>query len=92
MHHVLHAPALTAQGFRHGFSTRLGGVSRAPWGSLNLGLSVGDVPEHVLENQRRFAAEVGYEAERLFTLDQVHGRRVRRVTIYADRWRMVELG
>lgn len=84
MHHVLHAPALTAQGFRHGFSTRLGGVSRAPWGSLNLGLSVGDVPEHVLENQRRFAAEVGYEAERLFTLDQVHGRRVRRVTKYDE--------
>jgi YfiH family protein len=80
MHNVLHAPVLTAQGFRHGFSTRRGGVSHAPFDSLNLALSVGDVPEHVAENQQRFAAAVGYDASRLFTLSQVHGREVRRVT------------
>lgn len=29
----------------HGFSTRLGGVSPAPWDSLNLGANRGDAPE-----------------------------------------------
>ena len=37
----------------HGFSTRLGGVSPAPWDSLNLGAARGDAPEHVAENFRR---------------------------------------
>jgi YfiH family protein len=80
MHNVLHAPMLTAQGFRHGFSTRRGGVSHGPFHSLNLALSVGDVPEHVAENQQRFAALVGYDAAQLFTLNQVHGRDVRCIT------------
>jgi polyphenol oxidase len=84
MHNVLHAPSLTGLGFRHGFSTRRGGVSRAPFASLNLALSVGDAPEHVAENQRRFAAAVGYEAKQLFTLNQVHGRHVRRVAAGED--------
>ena len=33
--------------------TRKGGVSPVPWSSLNLGGTVGDDPEHVLENKRR---------------------------------------
>ena len=32
-------------GFAHGFSTRVGGVSPAPWDSLNLGAGRGDEPE-----------------------------------------------
>ena len=36
-------------------STRAGGVSAAPWDSLNLGVAVGDDPAAVAENRRRFA-------------------------------------
>lgn len=62
-------------------STRLGGVSRAPYDSLNLrppGLrgDAADAPGDVFENQRRFAAAIG---ARPVWLDQVHGRGVVRV-------------
>ena len=40
-------------------STRAGGVSTGPWRGLNLGRSVGDAPEAVAENRRRFAASLG---------------------------------
>ena len=49
----------------HGFSTRLGGVSREHLASMNLSFSRGDVEENVLENHRRFAKAVGYNSERL---------------------------
>ena len=40
-------------GVRHGFSTRIGGVSPAPWDSLNLGVGRGDDMDRVRENSRR---------------------------------------
>ncbi len=54
-------------------STRAGGVSRAPWDSLNLGTAVGDDPEAVAHNRQRLAAAIG--ARPVF-LHQVHGNRV----------------
>jgi polyphenol oxidase len=72
----LRSPLLSRHGFRHGFSPRQGGVSRAPYDSCNLGRGVGDDPEHVAENHRRFAAAVGYEPHALFEVNQVHGREV----------------
>ena len=51
-------------------STRTGGVSAAPWDSLNLGLAVGDDAQAVAENRRRFVALTG--AQPLW-LQQVHG-------------------
>jgi YfiH family protein len=74
---VLCAPQLKDHGFAHGFSTRQGGVSAAPYVSLNLGRSVGDDAASVVENRRRFAAQVGYAPELLFELNQVHGGHVR---------------
>ena len=47
-------------GWRAAFSTRLGGVSKTPFRSLNLSLAVGDDPADVLENRRRLAAGLGY--------------------------------
>ncbi|MGL5891107.1 MAG: laccase domain-containing protein, partial [Bacteroidia bacterium] len=38
---------------RHGFSTRHGGISPAPFNSLNLGGSE-DTPENIAENRRIF--------------------------------------
>ncbi|HEY2735490.1 MAG TPA: peptidoglycan editing factor PgeF [Polyangiales bacterium] len=76
---VLRARNLSKQGFSHGFSTRLDGVSAGPFASLNLGNAGLDAAENIAENQRRFAREVGYAPESLFTSSQVHGRTVRRV-------------
>jgi len=43
-------------------STRAGGVSAGALATLNLGRSVGDVPEAVAENRRRFAASLRLRA------------------------------
>jgi YfiH family protein len=75
---VLRARNLTGAGIRHGFSTRLGGVSVGAYASMNLARAVGDDPEAVAENHRRFAAAVGYEVGRLYESSQVHGARALR--------------
>lgn len=53
-------------------TTRAGGISQAPWSSLNLGDHVGDDPEAVAENRRRLAAHLPGEP---VWLRQVHGTR-----------------
>jgi YfiH family protein len=60
----------------HAFSTRIGGVSDGPYGALNLGLGSGDERPRVQTNRQRFGAVVGFDAETLVTLRQVHGNRV----------------
>ena len=55
------------------FTTRAGGVSSAPWDSLNLGDHVGDVPAHVAANRAQLSAAVGAHA---VFLQQVHGQTV----------------
>jgi YfiH family protein len=62
------------------FTTRVGGVSPAPFDTLNLGRSTSDAAEHVAENRRRVLHTLGLTPERLATAGQVHGRDVRRVT------------
>jgi hypothetical protein len=72
-------PRLGTPGVAALVSTRSGGVSRGPFTSLNLGTAVGDEPEAVNENRRRFAAAIG--AVPVF-LRQMHGTRV--VRLLAD--------
>lgn len=57
---------------RHGIFTRAGGVSAAPWNSLNLGGNVGDDPLAVRENHRRMYAALGVNGDRASTVWQVH--------------------
>ena len=57
--------------FVHGFATRAGGVSPAPYDSLNLGMRWGDAREHVLENRRRL--QLACAARALYVVAQVHG-------------------
>lgn len=68
------------RGISHGFSTRLGGVSRPPFDTLNLGPGRGDEQANVEENYRRFFAAVGAEPERAVLSKQIHGITVRAVT------------
>jgi len=63
-------------GLVHAVSTRHGGVSPAPFDTLNLGLSCGDAPENVAANRRRLAEAVGARPEQLATCFQVHGAQV----------------
>ena len=67
-------------GVRHGFSTRRGGVSPAPWDSLNLGPGRGDAPENVAENYRRFFTALGADPARAVLSLQVHRDGVRLCT------------
>ena len=85
MRDLLRSTLLERAGVVHGFNLRTGGVSQGPYASLNLGRSVGDDPEHVAENLRRFASAIGYEADALFTVSQVHGAAVRVVSGADDR-------
>ncbi|WP_019000920.1 peptidoglycan editing factor PgeF [Succinimonas amylolytica] len=58
-------------GIRAFFTTRVGGVSEAPWNSLNLGDHVGDIPEHVQENRRKVRRLLPANA-RIFWMHQTH--------------------
>lgn len=56
-------------------TTRVGGASSAPWGSLNLGSHVGDDPVHVRQNRERLlqALRAVAPAQPPQWLNQVHG-------------------
>ena len=75
-------PLLVAESITvpHGFTGRFGGVSQAPYDSLNLGLNRGDAPENVAENRRRLAEALGYEESKLVLTHQTHSDIVRVVT------------
>lgn len=71
-------PALEAVPFvRHGFSTRLGGVSQGIYASMNLSFTRGDDPCAVRENFDRFCSAVGVLADRVVVSAQEH-----HITIY----------
>ncbi|HEX8515038.1 MAG TPA: peptidoglycan editing factor PgeF [Bacteroidia bacterium] len=57
-------------------STREGGVSPAPYSSLNLGMSVKDDPGNVLKNRELFFSALGIKQEDVTKSHQVHGIKV----------------
>ena len=65
---------------RHGFSTRLGGVSKGYYSSMNLSFERGDDPEAVRENFRRMGAAIGVSCEDMVLSKQTHTTNVRIVT------------
>jgi polyphenol oxidase len=69
---VLRATLL--EGYRHGFTTRAGGVSLPPFDSLDLSLRRD--ADALVENQRRVARAVGFEVGTLRQVTQVHGARI----------------
>lgn len=56
----------------HGIFTRKGGISPQPWASLNLGGTVGDTRENVIENRRRIYQVMERPVESIFDVWQVH--------------------
>lgn len=61
------------QDVRHGIFTRLGGVSQAPWDTLNIGGTVGDDLVAVRRNHELMYQALGLSADCIVTTWQVHG-------------------
>lgn len=64
----------------HGFSTRLGGVSKGHLASMNLSFSREDGRETVNTNFQRICSFLGTSNENLVFSDQVHDTKIRMVT------------
>ena len=64
------------EGAQHGFFTRKGGVSHGFYQSLNLGGSIGDNPEHVLENKHRVMQAINRQPNSFYEVWQIHSTKV----------------
>lgn len=65
---------------RHGFSTRIGGVSKGIYAQMNLSFQRGDKQEAVAENYRRFAQALQVNPEDIVCSAQTHTANIRLVT------------
>lgn len=63
-----------------GDTFRYGGVSEAPYESLNLAFHVGDEPKHIRENRAIIAEYLGVEPTRISCGNQVHGLKAVEIT------------
>ena len=61
-----------ADGIRHGYFTRAGGVSEGIYSGLNIGTGSSDDQARVRENRRRVAEWMGVGPDRLLTAHQIH--------------------
>lgn len=67
---------------RHGFSTKLGGVSTGMFTSMNFGSETSpyaDVPANIKENYRRIAKSIGFDVNSVVVSMQVHKTNIRLV-------------
>ncbi len=73
-------PSFSAYPFvRHAFSTRLGGVSKNEFSSMNLAFHRGDPDKNVEENYRRFCSAAGFNYNTLVSSAQDHHTFIRHV-------------
>lgn len=76
--HTGRTPYITFKNFdgldfvRHGFSTRLGGVSEGIYESMNLNFTRGDEPERVSRNFELIGEALGMEPEKMVYAKQTH--------------------
>lgn len=64
----------------HGFSTRIGGVSKGTYASMNLSFTRGDDPEDVMRNFQIFGKAIGIGVENMVFSAQTHTDHIRIVT------------
>ena len=75
-------PLLESTGIvKHGFSTRVGGVSEGVCSTMNLSFSRGDDENAVRENYRRMANALDMEEDSFVFSQQTHTTNVRKVTL-----------
>lgn len=78
---IITFPQLTKINFiKHGFSTRLGGVSKDHLSSMNLSFTRGDDKENVITNYQRICSSIGIHEKDLVFSDQVHDTKIHVVT------------
>ena len=78
---LLKYPLLEQTGIvEHCFTTRIGGVSKGIYESLNLSFTRGDEDAAVRENFRRLAGAMETDVSKFVFTDQTHTTNVRRVT------------
>jgi YfiH family protein len=70
------SPLLQGKGVTHGFLTRIGGVSPAPYASLNFDARDTDPAENVEKNKALFHEAFDVPTGRLVTVSQVHGKEI----------------
>jgi YfiH family protein len=74
------SPTLTVAGISHGFFGRQGGFSSGPYAGLNTSESAGDDLTLVARNRAQAAAALGFSADALATVRQVHSNHVLALT------------
>jgi len=74
----------------HGVFTRHGGVSPEPWDTLNVGLTVGDDINRVIENRERVFKTFELDNRRIFDVWQVHSNKVIRVNSIRNKKNEIE--
>lgn len=75
-------PVLSKYNFiDHGFSSRLGGVSKGIYASMNLGFHRGDKEENVFENYKLICESIGINERDLVFTDQVHKANIRKASV-----------
>jgi hypothetical protein len=62
-----------------GFTTRNGGVSEAPFDSLNIGLHVNDEKQHVLTNRKLFVKDLSFSMNDWVSGEQVHQTKIKKL-------------
>jgi YfiH family protein len=62
---------------RHIITTRIGGYSKRPYDTLNVGLHVGDNVEDVIKNREIVCKKLGYTLDSVVAMQQVHGANVK---------------
>ncbi|SFV60675.1 COG1496: Uncharacterized conserved protein [hydrothermal vent metagenome] len=65
---------------KHAFTSRFGGVSKAPYNALNLAYHVGDRREDIFTNHQLLAKEMGYDLKKLHFMNQIHSNKVEIIT------------
>lgn len=69
-------PSWAGSGVMAGFTTRNGGISRAPFNSLSLAFHTGDQQAAVEANRTHLARSFGVPPHLLLTVQQVHGSEI----------------
>lgn len=78
---TLNAPGLLRTGgIKHGFTSRIGGISPKPFDSLNFSFNRADDPENVRKNYRILAEKRGLDYDKLVLVNHEHGCKVLRVS------------
>jgi len=69
----------------HAMSTRTGGISPAPFHSMNLGSGTPDAPENIRKNYDLLAKSLGFDLQTVVTSHQVHGSSIARIETVPQR-------